>query len=101
MVDIGVDIPARTFVEEAVERNTDIIAVSSLLTTTLLYQREIIEELKARGIRKQFKVLVGGGPASREWAEEIGADGYGKDAVEGLQVARRLVGQKKSGDELL
>ena len=90
--DLGVDVEAKKFVAEAQERRTDIIALSSLLTTTLPYQREVIKELNAQGIREQFKVLVGGGPATPAWAEEIGADGYGKDAAEALALARRVLG---------
>ena len=89
--DVGVDVPSAAFVEHAVEKEADIIALSSLLTTTLPYQREVIEELTSRDLRGRFKVLIGGGPASREWAEEIGADGYGKDANEALADARRVL----------
>jgi methylmalonyl-CoA mutase cobalamin-binding domain/chain len=89
--DLGVDVEARDFVREAVEKDVDIIALSSLLTTTLPYQSDVIEELKAQGLRHRFKVLVGGGPASQEWANKIGADGYGKDGPEALAVARRVL----------
>jgi methylmalonyl-CoA mutase cobalamin-binding domain/chain len=90
--DLGTDVDIATFVREATEREADIIAMSSLLTTTLIYQRDVIEDLESRGLRDRFKVLVGGGPVTPEWAEEIGADGYGKDATEALAVARRIVG---------
>jgi len=89
--DIGVDIDVDSFIREATAHNVDIIALSSLLTTTLPYQREVIEELTDQGLRDRFKVLIGGGPATQEWADQIGADGYGKDATEGLAVARRIV----------
>jgi len=62
------------------------------MTTTRPYQREVIEELEAAGLRDRFKVIVGGGPITPEWAREIGADGHGADALEGLEVAKRLVG---------
>jgi len=91
--DAGIDVPSAAFVDQAVEKEADIIALSSLLTTTLAYQREVIEELESRDLRGRFKVLIGGGPASRQWAEEIGADGYGKDANEALAEARRVLGQ--------
>lgn len=95
--DLGVDIESRTFVQTAVEKNADIIALSSLLTTTLPYQREVIDELKSQGLRDQFRVLIGGGPATQEWAEEIGADGYGKDATDALKAAKKIMGgQAKS-----
>lgn len=90
--DLGVDVDAPTFVKEAVARNADIIALSSLLTTTLPYQRDVITELESQGLRNRFRVLIGGGPATQEWADEIGADGYGKDAGEALAAARKLAG---------
>ena len=88
--DIGIDIDAGRFVDEAIEAKADIIAASSLLTTTLGYQRDLLEELEGRGLRDRFRVMIGGGPATQGWADEIGADGYGKDAAEALAVARRL-----------
>ena len=90
--DLGVDVKASTFISRARETNADIIALSSLLTTTRPYQREVIEELDSLGLRERFKVMVGGGPITPEWAKEIGADGYGSDAMEGLEVAKKLVG---------
>ena len=90
--DLGIDVSAETFISEAVAKGASIIAASSLLTTTLPYQRELIEELRRKGLRERFKVLIGGGPSSRKWAEEIGADGHGVDAVEAVAEARRLTG---------
>jgi methylmalonyl-CoA mutase cobalamin-binding domain/chain len=92
--DLGVDVKASTFIARARETNADIIGLSSLMTTTRPYQREVIEELESVGLRDRFKVIVGGGPVTEEWAKEIGADGYGKDAVEAVEVARSLVGVK-------
>jgi methanogenic corrinoid protein MtbC1 len=92
--DLGVDVKSSAFIAKAKEVRADIIALSSLLTTTLPYQREVIEDLKAQGIRDRFKILIGGGPVTPEWAERIGADGLGKDAVEGLKVAKALVGME-------
>jgi corrinoid protein of di/trimethylamine methyltransferase len=88
--DLGVDVTGMVFIDRAKELKADMIALSSLLTTTMPYQREVIEDLKAMGIRDQFKVMVGGGPVTQEYAEEIGADGYGKDAVEALEEAKKL-----------
>jgi methanogenic corrinoid protein MtbC1 len=90
--DLGVDVDAPVFVREAEAHGADIIALSSLLTTTLPYQRDVIAELERKGIRSKYKVLIGGGPATQEWADEIGADAYGKDAAEALVAAKRLVG---------
>jgi len=90
--DMGVDVKSSAFISRAKETNADIIALSSLLTTTRPYQREVIEELDSLGLRERFKVMVGGGPITPEWAKEIGADGYGSDAMEGLEVAKKLTG---------
>lgn len=92
--DLGVDVKSSTFISRAKETNADIIAVSSLMTTTRPYQREVIEELESIGLRDRFKVIVGGGPITPEWAKEIGADGYGEDALEGLEISRKLAGIK-------
>ena len=90
--DLGVDVKSTAFVRYAKEVDADIIALSSLLTTTRPYQREVIEDLESTGLRDNFKVIVGGGPVTADWAKEIGADGYGADALEALQAAKKLVG---------
>lgn len=95
VIDLGVDVPIFEFLKKAKEANADIIALSALMTTTIGEQRDLIEELKRRGVRKKFKVLVGGGAVSKEWAEEVGADGYGGDMREAVEVAKKLVGTKK------
>ncbi|MHA1238445.1 MAG: cobalamin B12-binding domain-containing protein [Candidatus Odinarchaeia archaeon] len=89
--DLGKDVPATKFVEKAKEVDADIIALSALLSTTLLNQRKVIEILKKEGLRDKFKVIVGGAPASEEWAKEIGADGYAPDAIKAVKLAERLV----------
>ncbi len=88
--DMGVDVTSMAFIDKAKELDADVIALSSLLTTTMPYQKEVIEDLKAMGIRDQFKVMIGGGPVTREYADEIGADGYGKDAIEAREEAKKL-----------
>jgi len=89
---LGKDVPVEEFVNKAKELNVDIVAMSALLSTTLPVQKEVIEALKKAGIRDKVKVMVGGAPVTREWAEQIGADGYGADALEAVSVAKRLVG---------
>ncbi len=89
--DLGVDVKTGTFISKAQEVKADLIALSSLLTTTMPYMREVLEDLQAAGIRSRFKALVGGGPVTKEWADTIGADGYGRDALEGVQVAKQLM----------
>jgi corrinoid protein of di/trimethylamine methyltransferase len=93
--DLGEDVPVSTFVGKAVEHNADIIAMSSLLTTTMPAQKEVIDLLKEKGIRDKYIVMVGGGPVSAKWATEIGSDGYAKTAEEGVNLAIELVARKR------
>lgn len=89
--DIGVDVNALTFMEKAEEVKADIIAISALMTISVPAQEEVIKYLIESGIREKYKVIVGGAPTTREWAEKIGADGWAENAVEAAQVAKRLV----------
>jgi trimethylamine corrinoid protein len=91
VVDLGRDVPVRKFIEAAQKENADIIAASALMTTTMIYMPELIKQLGERGIRDQFKVMVGGAPVVRSWAEEIGSDGYGRTTREAIAEAGRLV----------
>jgi len=91
--DLGVDVPVPTFVEKAREVNADIVGMSALLTTTMVRQRDVIEALEDAGLRSRVKVMVGGAPVTRSWAQEIGADGYSEDAIGAVAVARQLLGR--------
>ena len=91
-VDLGVDVPCEDFIRQAKTQAADVIALSSLPTTTMPFQREVIQILEAMEERGNYKVLIGGGPVTGGWAEEIRADGYGKDAVEAVETAKRLTG---------
>jgi corrinoid protein of di/trimethylamine methyltransferase len=90
--DLGVDVPIATVVEKTREVEADIVGVSALLTTTMIGQQEVIEALQTAGLRPKVKVMVGGAPVTPEWAEQIGADGFGQDAVQAVAIAKRLVG---------
>src|SRR5271165_217181 len=92
--DLGVDVAADKFATRARELNADIVGVSALLTTTMRNQKGVIEALDKAGLRAQVKVMVGGAPVTRRWAEEIGADGYAKDAMSAVELARELMQQK-------
>ena len=89
--DLGVDVSAQQFVDKVREVDADIVGLSALLTTTILYQETVILTLKEAGLRDRVKVILGGVPASPEWAEEIGADGYAENATEAVEVAKQLV----------
>ncbi len=90
--DLGVDASSDKIIGKALEVNADIIAMSALLTTTMVRQREVIEELEKEGLRSKFKVMVGGAPITRDWVKTIGADGYSEDAVGAVTIAKQLLG---------
>jgi corrinoid protein of di/trimethylamine methyltransferase len=90
--DLGIDVEADEFVTQARAHDADIVALSALLTTTMLHQRDVIEHLVEAGMRERVKVLVGGSPVTQGWADEIGADGFAEDAATAVPVAKRLVG---------
>ena len=92
--DLGVDVPGEAFASNARELNADIVGVSALLTTTMRNQKGVVEALDRAGLRSQVKVMVGGAPVTRRWAEEIGADGYAKDAMSAVALAQELMQQK-------
>ena len=90
--DLGIDIEASEFVAKTREYGADIVALSALLTTTMLRQRDVIEHLAEAGLRDKVKVMVGGSPVTQEWAEQIGADGFAEDAAGAVVVAKKLMG---------
>jgi len=92
--DVGKDVTAETIIGKAMAVDADIIMASALMTTTMGRQRELIEELEFRGLRDRFLVMVGGGPTTQDWADKIGADGYGKTAAEAVEVAKNLLVKK-------
>jgi len=91
--DLGVDVPVMKVVEKARDVNADIVAMSALLTTTMVHQKDVIEALEDIGIRSKVKVMVGGAPVTKEWVKQIGADGYSEDAIGAIKVAKQLLGQ--------
>jgi trimethylamine corrinoid protein len=92
--DLGVDVAASAFVTKAEEVGADIIAASALMSTTIPQQKNIIEHLEARGARGNYRFLVGGGSTTQEWADSIGADGYGRTAGDAVTLALKAVSQK-------
>jgi trimethylamine corrinoid protein len=91
VIDLGVDVQTAKIVAKAREVNADIVALSALLTTTMVKQREVIEELEKSGLRSTVKVMVGGAPVTRDWVQKIGADGYSEDAIGAVTLAQQLV----------
>ena len=90
--DLGVDVSAADFVKEVQQTKANVVGLSALLTTTMMNQEVVIEGLKEAGIRDQVKVVIGGAPASPEWANTIGADGYAENANEAVTVVKALLG---------
>jgi len=94
--DLGADVPSSKFIEEAGRVNADVIGLSALMSSTLAAQKDVIDYLKAVGERRKYIVMVGGGPTTQEWADQIGADGYAKTAPEAVKLAIKLVKSKRS-----
>lgn len=93
MYDLGRDVPLEKFVDKAEEVGADIIAMSTLMTTTMGGMKTVIDMLNERGIRDKYKVMVGGSPISKKFADEIGADIYTANAVEAAAAAKAAVGR--------
>ena len=91
VINLGVDVPSEKFIAAIKENNADILCLSALLTTTMNYMKDVIEALKADGLRDKVKVMVGGAPVTALFAEQVGADGYSEDASEAVALACRLV----------
>jgi corrinoid protein of di/trimethylamine methyltransferase len=90
--DLGVDVPAARIIEKVKEVDADLVGLSALLTTTMVKQKEVIDELDKLGLRKKIKVMVGGAPVTRDWVQKIEADGYSEDAIGAVGLAKNLVG---------
>ena len=93
--DLGADVPIEKFIEKAKELKADIVATSALMTTTMMSQKKLEVALKEAGIRDDVKTMVGGAAVTKEWADSIGADGYGQDVTEAVDAAKKLVKPSK------
>jgi trimethylamine corrinoid protein len=92
--DLGVDVSSDRFAAKALEVGADIVGVSALLTTTMRGQKSVVEAIERAGLRPRVKVIVGGAPVTRSWVEEIGADGFGKDAAGAVALVKGLMGRE-------
>lgn len=90
VVDLGVDVPAEKFVDEAKSSNCSLVACSALLTTTMPQMAEVVKSFKDQGV--DAKVIIGGAPVTQKYCDEIGAHGYGADANEAAKIAKSLIG---------
>jgi 5-methyltetrahydrofolate--homocysteine methyltransferase len=94
VLDLGVDLSVEKLIDQVKAVGPDVLGLSALLTTTMPEMQKVIAELKNQGLRDKVKVLVGGAPVDRAFAEKIGADGYGSNAAEAVELARRFAGAK-------
>ncbi len=91
IIDLGVDLSVDQLMEQVKEIQPDILGLSALLTTSMPQMKKVIETLEHAGLRKTIKVMVGGAPVDKKFADAIGADGYGADAAEAVKLARTFV----------
>jgi trimethylamine corrinoid protein len=89
--DLGADVPVEKIVEEAIEKNADIIGVSALLTTTMTGQKKVIEFLKEKNMANKFKVILGGAPVTSSWVEDCNADGFAENAIDAVKLVKSLL----------
>jgi methylmalonyl-CoA mutase cobalamin-binding domain/chain len=89
--DLGTNVSVKEFMKAAEEKNARIIAMSSLMTTSSYYQKDMIDHLKKTGMREKYYVIVGGGVITEDWAQTIGADGYGRVATDAVKVCDLLL----------
>lgn len=89
--DLGVDVPAGSFVTAVKEASADIVALSALLTTTMVYIPDVVKRLEQAGLKGRVKVMIGGAPTTRSFADEAGAEGYADDCVSAVDEAARLM----------
>ncbi len=89
--DLGADVKLERFIEKAEEVDANFICLSALLTTTMLGQKRVVEILKEKGLSDRIKILVGGAPVNQKWADDIGADGYGENAMVAVKVAQKII----------
>jgi len=91
VIDLGVDVPAQKFVDAVKEQEGTILAMSALLTTTMTQMKAVIKALEDAGVRSTTKIMIGGAPITQQFADEIGAEGYGDNASAAVALARKLV----------
>jgi len=94
VIDLGADVPASKIVETAIEEKADVIGISALLTTTMIGQKKVIDILIEKNIRDQFKIILGGAPVSKKWVDECGADGYADNAIDAVELVKKITQEK-------
>jgi 5-methyltetrahydrofolate--homocysteine methyltransferase len=90
IIDLGADVPKEKFLEFAQKEEADVVGMSALLTTTMIYMKEVIQALKDAGLREKVKVIIGGAPVTQSYADQIEADGYAPDAASAIDLTKSL-----------
>ncbi len=91
VVDLGADVSKEKFLEFAQKENPDILGMSALLTTTMVYMKDIIDAVRDAGLKKDIKFIIGGAPVTQSYAEAINADGYAPDAASAVDLSKRIL----------
>ena len=92
VIDLGVDVPVESFIEKIKEQKPDIIGIGCYMTTTMLNLKDVMKFLGENGLRDNVKVMIGGVPTTQQFADEIGADAWGRDALDAVDKAKKLMG---------
>ena len=101
VIDLGVDVPASEFVKKASEEEVGVIAMSTMMTPTLMSIKDVEEQLAKKGLKSKVKTVIGGGTVTEQWRSKIGSDAYGKDAVEAVNKVKMLVEEIKAAGKLM
>jgi len=101
VIDLGVDVPASEFVEKALEEGATVIAMSTMMTPTLMSMKDVEEQLAKKGLKGKVKTLIGGGTVTEQWRSRMGSDAYGKDAGEAVGRVKMLVEEIKAAVKLM
>lgn len=99
VIDLGIDVGVKEFIESAEKEHADILACSTLITTSLPYQKEMIQKMKDMGIRSKHKVILGGGPVTPEWVKMVYADGYANTASQCVKLCKTLIERDEGGGD--
>jgi methanogenic corrinoid protein MtbC1 len=91
VIDLGVDIPQDMFIQQVRDLNPDILGIGCYMTTTMLALKDVLRALEETGLRNKIKVMIGGVPTTQQFADEIGADAWGRDALDAVTAAKKLM----------
>lgn len=101
VIDLGVDVPTSEFVEKASEEKVGVIAMSTMMTPTLVSMKDVEEQLAKKGLKRKVKTIIGGGTVTEQWRSRVGSDAYGKDAMEAVDKVKMLVEEIKAAVKLM